>query len=198
MKCLCGCNKDIIVEGKPFYKYRKPPKYIKGHSNKGRPKSEEWRKNLSQSKKGTGMGKDNPMYGIPSPNTGKHPSIETIKKLSTALMGNKNCVGKLVRENNPNWKGGISFLPYCPKFNNRLKELIRQRDNYTCQLCNKSQEKEGRKLSVHHIHYDKENCNPDLIALCCGCNARVNWNREEYENFFMNKLNERKLLYWRI
>jgi len=32
-------------------------------------------------------------------------------------------------ENHPNWKGGVSFDPYCHKFNNQLKERIRNRDN---------------------------------------------------------------------
>jgi len=103
----------------------------------------------------------------------------------------KKRVGELAN----NWHGGISFLPYCFKFNKELKEAIRNRDNRTCQYC--SQIENDRKLSVHHIHYDKENCNPDLIALCNKCNCKVNGNREYYESLFMNKLNERELLFWK-
>ncbi|HHI04317.1 MAG TPA: hypothetical protein ENL45_02110, partial [Candidatus Woesearchaeota archaeon] len=33
------------------------------------------------------------------------------------------------------WKGGISKLPYPFEFNDELKELIRKRDGYKCQLC---------------------------------------------------------------
>jgi len=93
--------------------------------------------------------------------------------------------------NNPNWKGGISFLPYCYKFNNKLKEEIRERDNQTCQLCGKNEDENGQKLSIHHIHYDKENCDPDLITLCNSCNGKVNGNREYWEEYFMDKLYER-------
>lgn len=96
--------------------------------------------------------------------------------------------------NNKNWKGGISFLPYCLKFNSKLKESIRNRDNYICQLCGKSQEEEGIKLSVHHIHYDKENCQPDLITLCRSCNIKVNGNRDYWEAFFMSKLNKKGII----
>lgn len=101
-------------------------------------------------------------------------------------------------ENHSNWKGGISFLPYCIKFNKELKELVRRRDNYICQLCNKTQEKNGAQLSVHHIHHDKENCYPDLIILCRSCNVKVEKNemKKKYEEIFMNNLNGRNLLFW--
>lgn len=95
---------------------------------------------------------------------------------------------------NPAWNGGTSFLPYCYKFNNKLKDAVRTRDNYTCQLCGKIQGK--RKHTVHHIHYDKENCYPDLICLCNSCNSKVNSKRKYYEELFMNKLNDRELLFW--
>lgn len=72
--------------------------------------------------------------------------------------------GRYVGELNPNWRGGIAYLPYCSKFNQILRERIRERDNRTCQLCGGKEN--GRKLYVHHIHYDKENCNPDLVSLC--------------------------------
>lgn len=84
--------------------------------------------------------------------------------------------------NNGRWKGGKSYGPYCHKFNEKLKEAIRKRDNYTCQLCGMHQDDSFRKHDVHHIHYDKENCDPDLITLCCKCNAKVNSNRDYWEN----------------
>ncbi len=109
---------------------------------------------------------------------------ETRKKLSDSQIGEKGS----------NWQGGISFFPYCPKFNRKLKEKIRNRDNRTCQLCNNKEN--GRKHTAHHIHYDRENCNPDLITLCCSCNSKVNIKRDFYESLFMNKLNDRGLLFW--
>lgn len=151
-------------------------------------------------------GKNNPMYGKPSPNKGKHFSLETKQKMSVARKGKqvgenhpmygkhhsketKQKISIAVRgENNPSWKNGISFLPYCQKFTRHLKESIRKRDNYTCQLCGKIQDAVKEKLSIHHVHYDRENCYPDLISLCRSCNSKVNFNRDYWEDFFMSKL----------
>ncbi len=139
----------------------------------GRIVSEETRQKLQNAQKNK-----------PAPNKGKIMSAEQKKKIAFAQLGNKN----------HNWQGGKSFEPYCSKFNNQLKERIRDRDGRTCQLC--SVKENGTKLSVHHIHYDKENCYPDLIALCLHCNIKANGNRIFYENLFMNKLNEKGLLFW--
>lgn len=102
----------------------------------------------------------------------------------------------LTGERASGWMGGLSFLPYCKKFNNELKEKIRNRDNRTCQTCGAKEN--GRKHSVHHIHYDKENCYPDLITVCGICNNKANSNRDEWEIFYMNKLNDRGLLHWTL
>lgn len=119
---------------------------------------------------------------------GKKLSEEHIKKMSESHIGIQ------AEEKHPLWKGGISFKPYCYKFNRALKERVRNRDNRTCQLCNAKEN--GKSYHVHHIHYDKENCNPDLITLCYKCNPKVNFNRDYYEAIFMNMLNERGLLFW--
>ncbi len=134
-------------------------------------------------------------------NRGKHHSEKVKEKIR---CGNKGKIRSELTKNkikntkkgpdNPSWLGGISFLPYCFKFNSNLKEAIRNRDNETCQLCGEMDKR--RKLSVHHIHYDKENCYPDLISLCKVCNSKVNFNRKYYEDLFMNILNERFLLFW--
>ncbi len=89
-------------------------------------------------------------------------------------------------ENHPNWKGGISKEPYSFDFNEKLKEIIRQRDNYTCQLCGKKQE--NKTFPIHHIDYNKKNCNPqNLITLCDKCNPKVNFERKHWKEFFKNK-----------
>jgi transposase len=101
-------------------------------------------------------------------------------------------------ENSPGWKGGISGGKYCYKFNNTFKEDVRGRDDYICQLCGREQLLGGRKLSIHHIHYDKENCYPDVVALCRSCNSAVNSNRDYWERYFEDLLLERGLLGWSI
>lgn len=99
--------------------------------------------------------------------------------------------GEYKRENNPNWLNGISKLPYSFDFDEELKEYIRRRDNYICRKCGITEEEYlivyGIKLSIHHIDYNKQNCNEyNLITLCSECNARVNFNRDYWMRFFKN------------
>lgn len=82
------------------------------------------------------------------------------------------------------WEGGISYLPYSFEWTKELKEFIRERDNHQCQApgCGKTQEENGRKLDVHHIDYDKENCDTsNLISLCISCHMKTNYNRKYWQ-----------------
>lgn len=105
-------------------------------------------------------------------------SEETKRNISKNLKGNKNW----------NWKGGKSFEEYTINFNKELKELIRQRDNYQCQLCGMLEIENIRKLHIHHINYDKKNCSPsNLISLCTSCHIKTNYNREYWINYFLKE-----------
>ncbi|MBU1067128.1 helix-turn-helix domain-containing protein, partial [Patescibacteria group bacterium] len=99
-------------------------------------------------------------------------------------------------ENSGGWRGGVSGGKYCYKFNDTFKEAVRERDDYTCQLC--GFEQNGRKLDIHHIHYDKPNCWPDVVALCRSCNSKVNSNRDYWEKFFEDDLIMRGLYCWSL
>lgn len=89
--------------------------------------------------------------------------------------------GKYSGENHPNWKGGQKDYPY--KFNHTLKELIRKRDNYICQLCHKEQN--GQRLDIHHINYNRYDLRViNLISLCMSCHRKTNFNREYYIELF--------------
>lgn len=133
-------------------------------------------------------------------NTNRIVSTETKKKLSDINTGKhlteetKEKLRQYTREKSSNWKGGISKLPYCEKWTEELREDVRNRDGHICQLCNLDEN--SRKHPVHHIHYLKEDCYPDLITLCSSCNTKVNFNRDYYEKLFMNMLNDRELLFW--
>ena len=117
---------------------------------------------------------------------GKVVSYETRQKFSIIAK-------KRVGEKASNWKDGISFLPYPAEFNKQLKELIRNRDNYKCRLCNIPQRECLQNLCVHHIDYNKENCLPsNLISLCHKCNSVVNGNREYWQQFFVNLIGRKK------
>ena len=87
-------------------------------------------------------------------------------------------------ERNSMWKGGLSFEPYTTDWTNQLRNSIRNRDNPTCQVCGKSLI--NKKLDVHHIDYNKKNCNPDnLITLCKNCHSKTNQNRGKWKIFFL-------------
>ena len=95
-------------------------------------------------------------------------------------------------EKNYNWNNGSSFEPYSTDWTETLRRSIRERDNYICRLCGINQieelEKTGRKLAVHHIDYDKKNCNPcNLITLCLRCHNRTIRNRDYWINYFTNR-----------
>jgi len=97
--------------------------------------------------------------------------------------------GKYTASAASNWKGGISFEPYDPRFNRQLRELIRLRDGYKCQKCGCPEIENGRKLSVHHIDGDKSNSSPtNLISLCIGCNTQVECNRPHWQRIFRRKV----------
>ena len=111
-------------------------------------------------------------------------------KKSNRDFCSKKCYGEATQgENNPNWRGGIAFYPYSPAFNATLKRQIRERDNYICQECGQTQEELGYKLHVHHIDYDKKNSNPNnLISLCRSCHQQTNFNRDDWTEYYQNKL----------
>lgn len=79
------------------------------------------------------------------------------------------------------WMGGISFEPYPATFNEQFKRVIRERDNYTCAICN------GYGKHVHHINYVKMDTVPEnCITLCNSCHVGTNSNREYWIEWFAN------------
>jgi len=107
------------------------------------------------------------------------PLYRILKELNIKIRP-KDFYTKLFR--NGRWLGGKSFEPYPILWTNKLKEFIRIRDNHKCQKC-KTHKKE--KLSVHHIDYNKENCNEkNLITLCRSCHTATNSNRDYWYAYF--------------
>lgn len=148
-------------------KGRKPPPFTEEHrrnigkTSKGRKHSEGARLKMSVAHKGK-----------PSGMLGKKHSREYIENRSG--------------ENSYLWRGGKSFEPYTTDWTRTLRRSIRERDNYTCQLCGELQS--DRAFDVHHIDYNKENCDPkNLITLCRSCNVKVNQNRDFWEDYFYGR-----------
>lgn len=88
---------------------------------------------------------------------------------------------------------GRGYDKYPAIFNSKLKKIILKRDSYMCQYCNITLDehfnKYHRRLHVHHIDYNKQNCKEDnLITLCHKCNLRANFNRDKWKEFYTNRL----------
>ena len=210
-KILYETNKSRVVSEETKKKISK--------AKKGIPKSEEHKKKISETMKGRKLSEEtrkkmiegckkrnmNPAYKNRQVKKGYKHTTKSRIKMSEVQRGRKGricseetrkklsaaCKGKNLGKENGNWKGGVSFENYCQKFNWSLKEKIRNRDNRTCQLCNTPEN--GKTISVHHIHYDKENCYPDLITLCSSCNSKVNSKRDYWEMYFMRQLVYRQI-----
>ncbi|MFA7211732.1 MAG: hypothetical protein WC110_09840 [Bacteroidales bacterium] len=95
---------------------------------------------------------------------------------------------------NPSFNNWISFEPYCPKFNREFKERVRAFFGFRCIICGKTEEEEGKNLSVHHVDYDKNVCcNDHSPAFACVCNkhnATANHDRERWQYIFHRIIDE--------
>ena len=98
-----------------------------------------------------------------SENYRKH--ISESQKIHSSFIGKKGVLS-------PVWRGGKSFEEYTVDWKSTLKISIRERDHYTCGICGLPQGDEA--LCVHHIDYNKQNCNPDnLISLHRECHLKL-------------------------
>lgn len=162
-------NQGIAL--KKYYKNTDNPKcgFQKGHKiNKGKVYSKEQRKayeNYWKNKKGK--------------------TYEEIMGEKQAKLLKEKQSNMRQKEKHPNWKNGTSFEPYSVDWTKTLKRSIKERDNFKCKVCND----EGN--FIHHIDYNKKNCNVDnLITLCNSCHSKTNYNRKHWIKYFKNKIKE--------
>lgn len=149
------------------------------------------RERISESKKGKNH-----------PNFGKHRSEITKEKIRLSKIGiprpKSMCIkisaslrGKYSGELSSAWKGGISFEPYCVKFNDEFKERVRSFFGHICVECGSPQN--GRKLDVHHVNFNKNSCCdhslPLFVTLCRHCHAKTQYDRVYWEQHFTEIIN---------
>lgn len=98
------------------------------------------------------------------------------RKMSLAKKGDRH----------PNWKGGISKLPYPFQFQEVRKEILK-RDGNRC-MNNRCSQTTNR-LCVHHIDYDKTNLRSNnLVTVCIACNSAANYGRSNWFSHFQQIL----------
>jgi 5-methylcytosine-specific restriction endonuclease McrA len=74
---------------------------------------------------------------------------------------------------------------YPDKWTSQLRWKIRARDEFKCNICDGIQVKGRAIFHIHHIDYNKHNCEDDnLITLCPSCHTKTNYNRESWRCYF--------------
>lgn len=189
-KISCGVkkayNEGKVIKSKDILKTLEIKiKYKQGHSQ-----TEETKKRISETLMGHSVSEISKQKmsenhkGLPGYWTGKTFETEHKQKLSDAKSGDKS----------PTWSGGISFEPYCPKFNKAFKQRVRDFFKGVCVLCGKTTEENGKQMFVHHVNYDKKTCcnsSPQLfVILCNNCHPKTNFNRQYWEEYFTKLIYE--------
>lgn len=177
------------------------------HKNKGKKHSDETRKKMSLQRIGNKnrLGKKHSeetkikfskqrkgRIRPGKPESFKHKEKTKIKiaKSHTGMKLKNSTKEKIslskLKDKNPAWLGGKSFEPYTTDWTKSLRISIRERDKYICQICGEKQD--SKAYAIHHIDYDKKNCNPDnLITLCNSCHMKTNHNRDYWIKYFKIK-----------
>jgi hypothetical protein len=121
-------------------------------------------------------------------NLGKKHSDETKLKISRHFKG--RYTGELAS----NWRGGLNFIKYPRGWSAELKRTVRLRDGFKCMLCGISEDKTKKKLSVHHINYNKKDLNiNNLISLCNRCHGRTHYNRPYWLGFLQSFIGKERM-----
>lgn len=129
-------------------------------------------------------------------NYNSHNACEIVKCLnrSKATVYRKASLLRLTKKDNSG-RNHYAFIEdprkYPVVWSPKLRRRIRERDGYKCQVCMKTQNEEERDLQVHHIDYNKENCEEsNLISLCMACHIKTNINRKQWQLFFESLFKE--------
>ena len=171
--------------------------------NKGIPHTPEVCRKMSQDRKGKPghPHTEESKRKISKANKGKRRSLEQRQALSIAMTGKKTgpmpqahrqaISNGLKGHDTPDWvrerisegvrkyyrRNGLGIVRiYPPEFNAILKRRIMCRDGFQCRNPGCKSTGKGRRLGLHHINYDKQDCRDEnLITLCRSCNTRANY-----------------------
>lgn len=200
--CECGCG-EYAKPGDRFI-YNHHLRGVNFHKNSQTKVKKNYKPKQKSEPKLCGCGCG--FYALPGNDyiaghqtRGKKPSQEHIAKIIKTKTG--LCCG----ENNPNWRGGLSFDPYCKEFNEKLKRQIRDNYNncdyisglsdYVCNVINNK----VQKLDVHHVDSNKnQGCDEvewQLVPLSRRNHMRMNGNTQFWERLIYYALEYDKNYY---
>lgn len=193
------CSRQCVDSSETYKKLKSDIQKRKPSSMKGKTHSEETKRKLSLAHIGKKISEETRLK-ISNTTKGKKKPPSFGIRLSKARKGIKfsELTCRKMSENHadfsgsnhPNWKGGISKLPYCSNWTKEYKAEIKERDGYRClnPYCFHTTD----NLSVHHVDYTKMLCGPDnLITICRSCNTRANKDREWHTQWYRKILNKR-------
>ena len=189
--CECGCGQEVTKERNRFIqghswfgkKHSAQTRIKIGLANKGKIFSEKTRKKLSLANKGK-IFSEKTRKKLSKAQTGKILSEETKKKISKANKG-------IVFSKENILKRSISLMRcridgYCDAWSdNEYKNECRKDYCESCEVekeikiitywrNNKKAVMKKSNLLLHHIDFDKKNCNPDnLQTLCRICHMKL-------------------------
>lgn len=156
--------------------------------NIGRKRSEEDKLKQSLATKGVPKGpmKEETKKKLAIINTGKVYSMESRIKHSCTSRGIP------IEE----FDKFACYVDYCPKFNFKFKERVREFFGRVCVECGKPESENPTRLCVHHVNYKKEACcDSDIkwlfVALCSGCHSKTHYNRKYWEGHFTEMINKK-------
>jgi len=129
---------------------------------------------------------------------GKKLSKESIKKRYETRIKNgwyknrEETLKKISKQNSVLWLGGEREEAYNSEFTKHLKNKIKKRDNYICQICGLTK----RNMHLHHADYNKKNNSEDnLICLCNSCHSKTNYNRRYWVDLLYTFLSHKNSKY---
>lgn len=181
-KCGCGCGKQVRVSTNRF---------IHGHANKGKKRSEEIKARISKAHLGNKQSEETKAK-ISKAHKGKMLSEKHKAKIGKANKGKKMsewCKAQIFKANkgrkaSEEHKAKIAIAlmkpridGYChiwgdPEYVNDCRKDVCEECGLTNALSLKLYD---RKLDTHHMNGKKECAPEDIQTLCVSCHAKLHW-----------------------
>jgi hypothetical protein len=180
------CSKECSSTGENNSMYGKT-----GEQNSfyGKTHTEEVKRKISDNNKGKNIGLSNHNYGkdFNGKNNPRWKGGQFCPRCGEQTFFKKNrlCIDCSNKRKIEIERKRLEYGVYPEQWGERLRREIRDRDNNICQnpLCYHN----NKRLDVHHIDYDKMNCDPkNLITLCASCHTSTNsrYVKEWYEEWY--------------